>query len=264
MNSKSTSRIKDLFGQFVKLTACLMPLVCLCEDSGLPSETQIIEEGLSVLRTVNVEKRRGVNAESVGRWVCDKIVASTNAVDRVNFQKAFCNAILGMDFDRGDWHKTESSLDRFLSLTYIGFHSFGRCEEDPMHACSFLLTALVRARCEIMVLEQQVAREIVAQNAQDKEILAWQRKCTKLGIPFKHGSLTRSGARPTAHGAQSKYEQTVSTCIDGELLKLTCRGLPLEQQRALLENIRFAIGRYPQWHIETSGNGAKSKPALPR
>ena len=169
-----------------------------------------------------------------------------------------------MDFDRSDWHNTEISLDRFLSLTYIGFHSLGRCEEDRMRACSFLLTALVRARCEIMMLEQQVAREIAAQNAQDKEILAWQRKCTNLGIPFKHGSLTRSGARPTAHGAQSKYELTVSSCIDGEILKSTFHGIPMERQQVLLENIRFTIGRYPQWYIETLSDGAKSKPALPR
>ena len=264
MNSKTTTRMKGLFGPLLKLTIFLTPLVCLCEESGGTNDANIIEEGLAALRTVNIEKWKGMNADSVGRWVCDKIVASTNAAERVHFQKAFCDTILGMGFDRSDWHKAEFSLDRFLSLVSIGFHSFSRGEVDRIQASSFLLTALVRARCEIMMLEQQVAREIAAQNAQDKEILAWQRKCTRLGIPFKRGSLTRSGARPTARGAQSRYEQTVSSCIDGELLKSTCHGLPREQQQALLESIRLTIGRYPQWYIEKSNDGTKGNPVLPR
>ena len=264
MNSKTTTRMKGLFGPLLKLTIFLTPLVCLCEESGGTNDANIIEEGLAALRTVNIEKWKGMNADSVGRWVCDKIVASTNAAERVHFQKAFADTVLGMDFDRSDWHKAEFSLDRFLSLVSIGFHSFSRGGVDRMQSSSFLLTALVRARCEIMMLERQVAREIAAQHAQDKDVRAWQRKCTNLGIPCRRGSLTRSGARPTVHGAQSRYEQTVSSCIDGELMKTTCHGLPRDRQQALLENIRFAIGRYPQWYIEKSKDGTKGDPASPR
>ena len=251
MSKKSTLR-KNVAGFLLKLAIPLMPLAGLCEERNVQGRAEAIEEGLVLLRNINIEKWRGIDVRSMGRWICDKIAASTNIAERMRFQRSYCDAVLAMDFDRSDWRQTELSLDRFLCLTRIGFDSFNRLEEGRQETCRFLLTAFIRARCEIMMMEQQVSRANAAESVQIKEMLAWQRKCAALGMPRKHGTLTRSGARPTTRGAESQYQQTVSMCIDGEQLKATCHGLSVHQQQALLENIRFAIGRYPKWHTETS------------
>jgi len=249
MNLKKTTGKIGFVGCLLGLTVNLMPQTCLCDDGSMTNDTVGIEEGLATLRTINLEGWK-TTADTMGRWVCDRITATTNETERSRLQEAYGDAILAMEFDRSDWRKTEASIDRFLCLAAIGFQSFNRSEDDRMRSFRFLLTAFVRARCEIMMLEQQVVRETAVENARNKEILAWQRKCTSLGLPCKRGYLTRSGARPTIHGAQSKYEQTVSMCIDGEQLKATFRELPKDRQHALLENIRFALGRYPKWHHE--------------
>ena len=262
MNTKTTTKRIPFVGFLLKLAIPLMPLTSLCEECKVPSDAEAIEEGLATLRNINIERWRS-NADSLGRWVCDKITASTNAAERIHYQKAYCDAILAMEFDRGDWHKTESSLDRFLCLARIGFDSFNQREEDRMQACDFLLTAFVRARCEIKMMEWQVAREKAAESAHIKERLAWQTKCAALGMPRKHGVLTRSGAMPTIRGAESHYQQMVSMCIDGEQLKSICHGLSAHRQQALLENIRFVIGRYPKWHVDKSNDESECRAEIP-